>query len=232
MSGGRDSFLTSNSFPDDSSDDSEVDGVIVDRATDIDIYQPHQVQERVRLVVQSWGSVAAAISPDKFLYRLLTSRGYSAVATPALQSEYKRSPTPKQLKDYDNELLNAIRQSDLEKIKALRANGRSLTACNRFGESAVHMACRRSEFDVVEYVLGNIEGWVVDDYGRTPLHDACWRPEPRFDVVTAILDINLNLLILTDVRGAIPLNYVREEHWIQWCAYLFHQKDKYWKVQT
>ena len=104
-----------------------------------------------------------------------------------------------------------------------------MDACNRFGESIVHMACRRAEVDVVDFLLSNGgDKWFVDDFGRTPLHDACWRSEPRFDVVTLLLDRNLDLLRVMDVRGSNPLNYVREEHWVQWCAYFFHQKEKYW----
>lgn len=105
----------------------------------------------------------------------------------------------------------------------------SMSACNRFSESVVHIACRRASFEVADYVLSNGGDCnIVDDYGRTPLHDACWRMEPRFDVVTLLLDKNLDLLRTLDVRGSTPLKYVREEHWIQWCAYIFHQKDKYW----
>ena len=91
------------------------------------------------------------------------------------------------------------------------------------------MACRRSEFPIAEFIIrhgGDCN--IVDDFGRTPLHDACWRVEPRFDIVTLLLDYNLDLLRIVDVRGASPLKYIREEHWLQWCAYLFHQKDKYW----
>ena len=107
-----------------------------------------------------------------------------------------------------------------------------MSACNRFSESIVHMACRRSDFEVAEYIIRNGGDCnIVDDYGRTPLHDACWRSEPRFDIVTLLLDTNLALLRTMDVRGAVPLKYIREEHWLQWCAYLFHQKDKYWKPQ-
>ena len=123
--------------------------------------------------------------------------------------------------------------SDLEKIKSLSGKGRSLAACNKFCESVVHMACRRSEMHVVEYILDGSCGkddniWFVDDFGRTPLHDACWRPQPRFDIVTLLLDKDLDLLRAEDVRGSTPLSYVREEHWLAWCAYFFHQKEKYW----
>jgi ankyrin repeat protein len=71
---------------------------------------------------------------------------------------------------------------------------------------------------------------IVDDYGRTPLHDACWRSTPRFDVVTLLLDRNIELLRMTDVRGANALKYICNDHWLEWCAYFFHQKDKYWPV--
>lgn len=91
------------------------------------------------------------------------------------------------------------------------------------------MACRRSSVDIVQYLISHhADIDIVDDYGRTPLHDACWRPEPRFDIVTLLLDNNLDLLRYCDVRGFVPLHYVREEHWLQWCAYLFNQIEKYW----
>ena len=105
----------------------------------------------------------------------------------------------------------------------------SMSACNKFSESIVHMACRRADFETVDYILrhGGDTG-LVDDYGRTPLHDACWRSAPRFDVVTLLLDRNIDLLRMIDVRGANALKYICQDHWLQWCAYFFHQKDKYW----
>lgn len=105
----------------------------------------------------------------------------------------------------------------------------SLSACNRFSESIVHMACRRSSIDVIKFLIDNgADITIADDYGRTPLHDACWRPEPCFDIVALLLNHNLDLLRYQDVRGFIPLHYVREEHWLQWCAFFFNQIEKYW----
>jgi len=122
-----------------------------------------------------------------------------------------------------------VRNSDLSVIKRLYAEGKTMAACNVYSESILHMACRRAELDVVDFVLSHGSDLnIVDDYGRTPLHDACWRSEPRFDVITAILDRDLSLLRTVDIRGATPLSYVREEHWLHWCAYFFHQKEKYW----
>lgn len=107
--------------------------------------------------------------------------------------------------------------------------GFSMAACNRFSESIVHMACRRSDLDTIQFILDHIDTvLLVDDYGRTPLHDACWRPEPKFDIVALLMDTNLDLIRCVDKRGSTPLHYVRREHWAQWCAFLEVQKEKYW----
>lgn len=107
----------------------------------------------------------------------------------------------------------------------------SLTACNRYSESILHLACRRSSFEMVKWMLDNGSNLlIVDDYGRTPLHDACWRSELKFDIITLLLDRNISLMYKRDVRGSLPLHYARQDDWLKWCAYLFHQKEKYWEV--
>ena len=108
-----------------------------------------------------------------------------------------------------------------------------MMACNSFGESVIHQACRRSSFDVVAFMISQsgapqMAASLVDDCGRTPLHDACWRQTPNFGIITLLMDFNRSLILTGDVRGASPLAYCREEHWLDWCAYLFHQKDRYW----
>merc|ERR1740133_159680 len=50
-------------------------------------------------------------------------------------------------------------------------------ACNRFGESILHIACRRGHVDMVEFFLvtcGFQLNVIRDDYFRTPFHDAFW----------------------------------------------------------
>jgi hypothetical protein len=216
------------------------------------------VGSHVNALVRSWGSVVA-IAPERFIAKLMISRGYACDAIPALCASERRMPSEQQTTDYDAELADAVRRSDLDKLQKLYEGGRwyvvlvshstrppafprspmtlfvptvygcSMTACNRYSESILHMACRRSEYAIVDFIIrhgGDCN--IVDDFGRTPLHDACWRVEPRFDIVTLLLDHNLDLLRVEDVRGASPLKYIREEHWLQWCAYLYHQKDNYW----
>lgn len=104
-----------------------------------------------------------------------------------------------------------------------------MSACNKFKESIIHLACRRAEFSIVQMILthgGDVT--IMDDFGRSVLHDTCWRPDPRFDIATLILDQHLEMVFYLDSRGCSPLQYVPQGLWIQWCAYLFHQKDKYW----
>ena len=108
-----------------------------------------------------------------------------------------------------------------------------MSARNKYSESIFHTACRRSEFEIVEFIFSHGgDSTVVDDYGRTVLHDACWRVEPRFDIATLLLDHRLDLLFQLDVRGCPPLQYVKQDNWIHWCAYLFHQKDRYWPAMA
>jgi len=193
----------------------------------LDPWSAQRVCVEVRHIVNRWGAIAP-IPPHIFLMKLLKLRGYSTDTIASVRS----NPSPKQIQDYDNEVVRAIRESNFEAIKNLQAVGISMSACNKYSESIVHIACRRANYDVVEYILNSGGDYnIQDDYGRTPLHDACWRLEPRFDIVTLLLDRNIDLLRMVDVRGATPLSYIRPEHWLQWCAYFYHQKEKYWKAQ-
>jgi ankyrin repeat protein len=130
------------------------------------------------------------------------------------------------------QLVDAVRLSDVATLEKLVADGKSMNACNVHSESILHMAARRSSFETVKFILDNGgDLGIVDDYGRTPLHDACWRNNIRFDVITLLLNCNLDLLRTADIRGACPLSYVREEFWMHWCAYFYHQKEKYWNFE-
>eukprot|EP00622_Pseudochattonella_farcimen_P001483 FR736191.1.p2 GENE.FR736191.1~~FR736191.1.p2 ORF type:complete len:116 (+),score=10.94 FR736191.1:56-403(+) len=108
--------------------------------------------------------------------------------------------------------------------------GRHMNACNKYGESIVHMACRRGDYKVLDLLVqtGATLG-VSDDFGRTPLHDACWTPEPCFNVIVYLLNKDLNMLRVLDKRGSSPLAYIRREHHAVWCAFLEHQKEVWWR---
>lgn len=143
-----------------------------------------------------------------------------------------RAPTSAQVTNYDNDLINAVRNSDLEGLTDLRTSGKRMDACNKYSESVLHIACRRASVEVVEYLLQNGASLeVTDDYGRTPAHDACWRTEPYFELIAMILDRNSELLRYVDKRGHTPLEYVREEHWPAWREFLRCNHEKYWALR-
>ena len=122
-----------------------------------------------------------------------------------------------------------MRLGDIQRVREHSEAGRHMSACNAYSESVLHLACRRADYGVVHFLLQNgADCNVVDDFGRTPLHDTCWRSSQRFDIITVLLDMNIDLLRQTDIRGATPLMYVRPNHWLEWCAFIFHQKEKWW----
>merc|ERR1711988_1097628 len=122
-------------------------------------------------------------------------------------------------------MVNAVRNKDLETLKALQRDGRTMDASNKFGESVMHMACRRGANNILEFLLkSGVDINRSDDYGRTPLHDACWTSTPNFDIVRLLLDSNRVLVAVADSRGALPLSYIPQDHWPEWCSFLFRQK--------
>lgn len=138
------------------------------------------------------------------------------------------SPEASATDAYDLEAVRAIRTSDIDRLKELLAEGRSLDACNQFGESLVHMACRRGNVAVVDFLVNTarVSGDVKDDFGRTPLHDACWTPTPNLAVMDVLLKaVSPQLLLVEDVRGHTPFHYARKEHAGVWLQFLKERSD-------
>ena len=91
------------------------------------------------------------------------------------------------------------------------------------------MICRRGDHKLLQLFLDNGASLqITDDFGRTPLHDACWTPEPFFELVELVLQNDRRLLNITDCRGSLPLAYVRKIHWNQWKEFLEKNKDIFW----
>jgi hypothetical protein len=131
-------------------------------------------------------------------------------------------PTEEMIAAYKVELIKVFRENDVEKCRALHNAGQSFECCNRFGESLIHMACRRGWTDLVKFLVleAGCSLIVQDDYGRTPFHDACWTPEPNFKLVEFLMEQVPELLCITDVRGHTPFSYVRKAHWTVWRQFL------------
>jgi len=127
---------------------------------------------------------------------------------------------------YDAEVIAAIRNQDIDTLRKMHQSGRSLQCSNKFGESLLHMACRRGFVQVVDFLLheAGVSIRIRDDYGRTPLHDACWTIEPNFELMEMLIQEAPQLLWVRDKRNDSPLRYARREHWAGWNAFLKAQK--------
>lgn len=130
---------------------------------------------------------------------------------------------------YAQEAVDAIRSSDLDALRQLAEAGKNLQCGNRFGETLIHLACRRSDKDVVAFLIkeAGVSIKVRDDFGRTPMHDACWRCTVDLDLMDLLIDSCPELLMLSDKRGHTPLDYARREHWEVLIPYLMGKKDKF-----
>jgi Ankyrin repeats (3 copies) len=130
-------------------------------------------------------------------------------------------PTDEMVAAYRMEVVTALRTEKVEELKKLHEAGLELQCCNRFGESLLHMACRRSLTDVVKFLVreAKVSLLVKDDFGRTALHFALWTPQPNFELVEFIVEEVPALLSVKDVRGHLPLQYARKEDWNAWCEF-------------
>lgn len=134
--------------------------------------------------------------------------------------------TDDNIKAYTTEILNAVRSQDIKKLETMLKEGHCMQACNKFGESILHLACRRGNTDVVRFLIekAQISINIKDDYGRTPMHDACWVSHPNFELVTLLIKKNPDLLLIKDKRGCIPLQYVKANISL-WVSFLNEHKS-------
>ena len=162
---------------------------------------------------------------------MLRSRGYSTKRYKTLQSAYYNKVTPFQEASYDVYLIGVVRKDDVDEFREIIQSGISQNPCNSFGTSMAHMVSRRGNSDMLQVLVDSgCDLRIADDYGRTPLHDACWAANPSFETVQIIMKSDSRLSHMIDARGHVPLNYVREEHWSHFNTFLEANKDRYWPV--
>jgi len=129
---------------------------------------------------------------------------------------------------YTSEVLEAIRRGDLTMLENLDTMKKlNVNACNRWGDSLLHLACRRSHTKIVDFLLKKgVNVHIRDDYHRTPLHDAAWTTEPNFELIDLLLNQGgaCYQILMPDVRGFTPFDYVRQEHGGQWLRFLWERK--------
>lgn len=140
-----------------------------------------------------------------------------------LSSQY----SPEQIEAYNADVVQAVRNQDIATLRMMRNDGRDLKCGNRFGESIMHIACRKGFIDVVTFLMNEagVSIRVRDDCGRTPMHDALWTAEPNFELLRIILVDNSDLLLVSDNRGHTPFDYIRKEHRKDWIDFLSTNKS-------
>lgn len=165
------------------------------------------------------------LSPEDFLVSALRERGYEKsewFLASCVDRGFFCKPTIQQIEDYDLVAGKAVRFGNINELGRLRSEGRRLDACNKFGESLVHLACRTGNADVVKFLVqngGNLTH--CDDLGRIGLHDVCWATTtPQWDVVRIFIEADHTLLLAADNRGWTPLRYIRRQDWPEWRDFL------------
>jgi hypothetical protein len=103
--------------------------------------------------------------------------------------------------------------------------------CNKFGESLLHLACRRGRTEIARFLIEELTMSprqslaIRDDCFKTPLHDACWTPTPNFELVELILKHAPEQILMEDIRGNTPFDYVRREDYPLWLKFLWDRKS-------
>jgi Ankyrin repeat len=167
-------------------------------------------------------------SPREYLMEILKSKGSVVTISSSLEVEgFFAAPTKEEISAYGHDVLTAVRTRDIEKLREYHQNGRPLKSSNKFGESLLHLACRRGFFDVATFLVkeAGVTVRVIDDYGRTPMHDVCWTCEPNFELFELIMTACTDLLFMKDRRGHTPLEYVRREHWGAYVRFLGERQE-------
>lgn len=189
----------------------------------------HAVDIRQILESKSLPDYEENIKPTAYLQALVESLyGYRPeVKTASTLTGYFPEVTEEQIAAYDMHVLNAARDDDLQRLKGLYESGQTMDCCNRFGESLLHLVCRRGFKDVAEFLLVDVKLAVriSDDCGRNPFHDICWNPEVQIEIAKLLLERDPTLLLIGDKRGHTPFDYARPEDWQTWRKFLFEHRS-------
>jgi hypothetical protein len=169
--------------------------------------------------------------PDEYLMMLLAvlCPNTPFQVQPALELTHyfpSTSSTEEQTGRYNTDIVQITRTNDVAALRqyCIQHGPTAFDCYNRFGEGLLNMTCRRGFTDMVEFLLSppvQLPVRVRDDYGRTPLHDACWNPTPQLEICTWILQKDTSLFLVADKRGYTPFQYARKSDWPIWRQFLY-----------
>jgi len=151
---------------------------------------------------------------------------------------------PYQESEIKNELLKALRSSNVDQLRSLMLcqdaknnnNSRSISllllqdvkACNQFGENLLHLACRMGIsreavtllFDDCQVPLN-----VRDKWGRTPLHNSCMSTVPNFHNIEFVILKAPRMLLFEDDNGKIPFELIPQQCFERWTQFLLSYEE-------
>jgi len=178
------------------------------------------------------------MDPETYVQQLFeTFLGFALAIRPTLDLSTQTNTLPNEqffpaltddnLIGYEIDVITAVREEDLNTIRTLYQSGRTMSCSNRFGESLIHMACRRGFTSIVKFLVeeANVPIRITDDCGRTPLHDTLWNRDCKYEIFDMLVTRDPALLLVSDKRGHTPFAYARKEHWGNWLGHLFDLKD-------
>jgi Ankyrin repeats (3 copies) len=175
------------------------------------------------------------MDPDEFLLQLVTAL-YPQVKLQvksaldlSTSSSYFPTITEEQMARYNTHVVALVRTNNVPALQDYHTTHgpHALDCCNRFGEGLLNMACRRGFTEMVAFLLAApVSVRVRDDFGRTPLHDACWHPEPQLDICRWIMQQDPSLFLVADKRGYTPFQYARQSDWPIWRKFLVENLEQ------
>jgi ankyrin repeat protein len=76
-------------------------------------------------------------------------------------------------------VVDLVKEGKLDELRSLFTTGISTNPANAHGEGLINLVCRLGATDVLQVMIDcGCDVQVSDDYGRTPMHDACWASKP------------------------------------------------------
>lgn len=163
-------------------------------------------------------------SPDMTVQELQKQHTKTDIVTPSYNdlTDFFHAPTQAEIDAYQHDILAAVRSSKVDTLRGFHKQGRPMKCSNEFGESILHLACRKGLTEVAKFLVeeAGVPVQVCDDYGRNPLHDACWVHKPNFELMDLVLSKCPDLLYIKDRRGHTPLSFARRDQWKCWNDYV------------
>lgn len=166
------------------------------------------------------GIVRTNQSPSRYILSIFAERKRIRATHAAC---HKVAPSVERQQAYTNDAVRAIRSNNVPRLREMLEDGLSFDACNSNGETLLHLACRRSKMETIQFLIEEalVPVNVTDSMGRTPLHDVCWRPRPDVKLMAFLIRcVGPDMIIAEDMRGHNCFDYCRKGDWSEWTTFL------------